>query len=731
MRIIYKAPEMLIRAVLWLLTHSFYRIHVINRNAIPEKGAALIVASHLSYIDGLLICATTRRPVRFMMAEEIYSNKGVQWLAWLLRTIPVRSGKRIVESVAEARAALQNGEIICAFPEGEISRTGNILPFKKGITRIAEGLDVPIIPAHLDGVWGSFFSYAGGKFFFKLPMRFSYPVTISFGNPVPSSTTPAELRYMVQELATDAFPKRPEINQTLPEAFIRQARRHPWWNCVTDSSGKDLSYFKTFVSSLVIARLLNQRCPDQENIGVLLPTSVGNALTNIGIALSGRVSVNLNFTAGDAAIASAITQGKIKTVISSRQFLEKIGKPVTGHMLLLEDLLTTVSSKDRIVAILCALFVPRAVLLRMFGAYTHTAASLATLLFTSGSTGDPKGVMLTHRNVLCNIESVTQVIPCHDQDAFMAILPFFHAMGYTGCLWFPLIRGMRAVYHFNPVESKVIGEMTQKYKCKFFIGTSTFFLNYTKTCTREQFASLKYCVAGAEKLTKKVFDTFKEKYGISLLEGYGCTEMAPLVSVSTPDVPTHHGVQRANKLGAVGMPSPGVSAKIVDPETGQDLPLGQEGLLYVRGGNRMLGYINRPQETAEVFEKKWYITGDIAFIDEDGFIHIVDRLSRFSKIGGEMVPHIKIQEEIDACLNVGSCIVVSVPDERRGEALAVLYTDPSLDPSHLAQRLNQTSLPKLWIPKRDMLFFIEELPILGSGKTNFKAAKDIVLERMQ
>jgi acyl-[acyl-carrier-protein]-phospholipid O-acyltransferase/long-chain-fatty-acid--[acyl-carrier-protein] ligase len=279
------------------------------------------------------------------------------------------------------------------------------------------------------------------------------------------------------------------------------------------------------------------------------------------------------------------------------------------------------------------------------------------------------------------------------------------------------------------MDAKTIGETVQRYKATFLISTPTFFAGYTRRCTREQFDTLRFALAGAEKLRTQIAEGFKEKYGLDLLEGYGCTELAPVVSANVPDVV--HGAEKqiGNKPGTVGHPIPGVAVKIVNPDTEQPLPCGQEGLLLVKGPNCMRGYLGQPELTAQAMRDGWYITGDIASVDEDGFIKITDRLSRFSKIGGEMVPHVKIEEVINAVLGSAASVVIAVPDAQKGERLVAFYNQNGIAAEELWERLNESELPKLWIPKRENLHQVESIPLLGSGKVDLKKVKELALER--
>jgi acyl-[acyl-carrier-protein]-phospholipid O-acyltransferase/long-chain-fatty-acid--[acyl-carrier-protein] ligase len=290
-------------------------------------------------------------------------------------------------------------------------------------------------------------------------------------------------------------------------------------------------------------------------------------------------------------------------------------------------------------------------------------------------------------------------------------------------IWLPLIKGCGAVYQPNPLDAKATGSIVHKHKGTFLLSTPTFCGNYLRKCSAEEFASLRYLLVGAEKLLEQTAREFREKFSIELLEGYGCTEMAPVISVNTPDSYAGAETQVGSKPGTVGHPLPGVAVKVVDPQTGATLPPNAEGLLLVKGANRMLGYLGKPELTQSVLRDGWYVTGDIAAMDDEGFLRITDRLSRFSKIGGEMVPHLKIEAAVADILGEPSCVVTGVPDEHRGERLALLYTDGALAPRDLWQRLSQTGMPALWIPKRDDIFQVPSLPLLGTGKLDLRAIK--------
>jgi len=718
-------PAFLIRFSLWLLTHTLYRIRIVGPEHVPVHGPALLVCNHVSFVDGLLVGGCVQRFVRFLVYRPLYEHKALHWLLRHMQAIPVQGGhaKDVVASLARAQEELRQGHVVCIFAEGSISRTGNLLPFKRGFERIIKGLEVSVIPVHLDRVWGSIFSFQDGRFFWKWPRRLPYPVTVSFGAPLPSTVTAQEVRQHIADLGAAAVEQRRTARDLLHLRFIATAKRHWFSNCMTDSTGRALTYGKTLTGSLLLAHWLRQHRAHDAMIGLLLPASVAGALANIATLLATKVPVNLNFTAGREAMTAALQQCAIHTILTSRAFLAKAKIAELEGMVYIEDMLHDMTTPRKMWTALVALLVPTRLLQRLYNRQRLQPDALATVVFSSGSTGTPKGVMLSHHNVLSNIEAIQQVFALTRADYIMGVLPLFHSFGFTGTLWLPLVAGFGVAYHPNPLDAKTIGAMVQQHQATILISTPTFYAAYVRQCSAAEFASLRYAIAGAEKLRPALAQAFKNKYDLDLLEGYGCTEMAPVVSVNVPDV--EHGTYRqiGCKPGTVGHPLPGVGAQIVDRDTGAPLPYGQEGLLLVQGPNCMLGYLGQPEKTAAVVRDGWYVTGDVGMIDADGFIHITDRLSRFSKIGGEMVPHGRIEEALNEFLGAASCVVTAVPDAQRGERLVVLYTHPAYTPDVLWEQLCHTALPKLWIPKREHFYAVETLPLLGTGKVDLRAAR--------
>jgi acyl-[acyl-carrier-protein]-phospholipid O-acyltransferase/long-chain-fatty-acid--[acyl-carrier-protein] ligase len=508
--------------------------------------------------------------------------------------------------------------------------------------------------------------------------------------------------------------------------FLRTARRRWSSFAMADSSGKELTYGKALAGSLALASKIGRQCRHDRMVGIMLPASVGGVLANIATLMAGKVPVNLNFTAGPEAIGVAVEQCGIRTVITSRVFLARAKLATPEGAWFLEDVMKTIGPALKLGMLVAGLLLPARIIEWLFIPGNRDPDGLATVIFSSGSTGNPKGVMLSHRNVLSNVKGVGEVYPVDDTDRMMGVLPLFHSFGFTGTIWLPLLIGFGVVYHPNPLDAGTIGELVLKYRATMIISTPSFCLGYARKCPAEQFATLRYAVVGAEKLREPVARLFKEKYGLDLMEGYGCTEMSPVVAVNAPEA--HAGGRRTSKAGTVGRALPGVAARIVDRDTGQPMAPGGEGLLLVKGPNVMLGYLNAPEKTQEVLRDGWYVTGDIAMIDEDGFIRLTDRLSRFSKIAGEMVPHLKIEETISQILDDSPCVVTAIPDEAKGERLVAFYTNKDVSRDTLWARLCESALPRLWVPKRDNLYYVEAIPLLGTGKVDLKRVRVLALD---
>jgi len=729
--VLTQLPEWLGRLVLFFFTHIFYRVKVVGRDNFPEKTGALLVSNHMSFVDALLLIASTDRPIRFLMYKGIYDKRFVKPFAKIVKAIPISSEQRprdMIRSLRTASDALRDDEIVCIFAEGQITRTGQLLPFRRGLERIMKGVEVPIIPVNLDGVWGSIFSFERGRFLWKMPRHLRYPVTVSFGRPMPPESTAIQVRSAVQELQAEAFQQRKLRMNTLDLAFVATARRYPRRFMMADGRTPKVTFGGGLTKTIYIARRLRNQIGEQEMIGMLLPPSVGGALTNFALTLLGRVPVNLNYTASSEVIASCAKQCGVDVVITSKAFVERFPKlEIPGRTLFLEDALEAPRAGEKLAALALAWLVPQRFLRKAVGAARATSSvdDLATVIFSSGSTGDPKGVMLTHFNITANIQQVAQVFMLGGRDKVLGILPFFHSFGFMAALWMPAVNGVGVVYHPNPLDAHAIDELVGKYQVTFLVATPTFLQAYMRRCSPENFGSLQYVLVGAEKLPERVALAFEDTIGIRPLEGYGCTECSPVVTVNARDFRAPGFRQVGARRGKIGHPLPGVCVKVVDLDTGEPVPPGTPGMLLVKGPNVMKGYLGKPEKTAEVLRDGWYTTGDVARMEEDGFLTITDRLSRFSKIGGEMVPHIRIEDKLHELSGITEQVfaVTALPDEKKGERIVVVHT---LMPEKLAPvitKLAQCDLPALWKPRANQFLQVDALPMLGTGKIDLRGVK--------
>jgi len=732
-------PDFLLRFIALVAMRIFYRIRIHGAENLPIEGPALLIPNHVSWLDALLLTATNQRRIRFVMKRDLYNTPILRALFKLMGVIPVSRGdskKELLEFMQRARAALDDGYMVCIFAEGELTRTGMLREFRSGFERIVKDSGYPIIPVYIGGAWGSILSYAHGRLLSRPPALSPYRVSIIFGAPLPATSTALEVRQAVMQLSCDWFESRKSTRRPLAEQFIRSAKRNWSRQAIADTSGKTLTYGRTLAGALALAEKLEgmlaapsvqqgESLPS-EYVGVLLPPSVGGVLTNLALSMMGRVPVNLNYTASEASFRSAVEQCGITTIITSKAFLEKLPSlPRLEGMILLEDILPAISSRDKFLALVRGRLLPSRLLCNREG---FNADRVATVIFSSGSTGEPKGVMLTHHNIMSNIEALRMVFRVTLNDNVCSALPFFHSLGFTATLWFPLTSGFSAAYHNNPMDGEKIAQVVREHRSTILLATPTFLLAYLRRAKKEDFATLRLVVTGAEKLKSKVADSFQEKFGVRPLEGYGATELSPVITLSLPDVELGGVRQHGSKEGSVGHPIPGVAIRVVDPDSGAILKPGQPGLLLVRGPNVMLGYLGRSDKTAEAVRNGWYVTGDIGVMDDDGFIRITDRLSRFSKIGGEMVPHGVVEDELHGRIGQNQVLAVTaVPDEKKGERLVVIYTKGATDAETLQRHMSESALPNLWKPGRDCYIEVDCLPILGSGKLDLKRLKEIAL----
>jgi len=700
----------MLRPLFALFVRLLYRFRVFGREHVPGSGGALVVCNRVSGLDRLVLRAACPRGL----------------------TILPDAGANVEAAVA----ALRRGEVVLLFPEGTLSRSGHLQAFGPEVDAILAQANVPVIPAATHGLWGSMFSYRDGRYGVRCPRGWRRHVAVIFG--MPATGSGPDLRLAVESVAADLAIRQSDFTPLVHRTFIRNAvrLRNLFRPCVVDNAAgeKILTWGKMFVAVMCVTGFLRKKLGPEQNVGVWLPTSLGGALANLAIALLRKTSVNLNYTAGPEAVASAAKQSGLRAVVTSKRFLLRasLELPPDIERIYLEDVLAGVTKGRQIRSFLLALFAPAWFIERvLLGLHRHTVDDTLTIVFSSGSTGEPKGIVLTHRNVGSNVDSAIQTIQIRPKDKLLGVLPFFHSFGYTVALWAPLVAGAVAVYYPDPRGAKEVGHLVRRNAATLMLSTATFLRFYIRRCEADDFKSLRIIICGAEKLPVKLQDEFREKFGVLPLEGYGCTELSPVVSTNLHDLTLDDVTQICNVRGTVGRCILGVAVKAFHTETREPLPAGAEGVLCAKGPNVMVGYLHQPEKTAQVIRDGWYWTGDVGLVQADGFIKITGRVSRFAKIAGEMVPLEKLEDEMLEVLGGGDRMlaVAAVPDEKRGERIVVLHlAEMKHDPAAILEALGARGLPNLWIPDVRDFRRVEALPVLGSGKLDLKRVGELARE---
>lgn len=743
---VIKLPQSLVRFLLSFLLTRRYRVDVHGLENLPAQGGVLLLGNHISWVDWAMVQIASPRPVHFVMLKSVYQRWYLRWFFKALGCIPIERGSAAENALADVAEQLNAGEVVCLFPEGAISRTGQLGEFRRGYERACKmaNPDVKIVPFYLRGLWGSQFSRSSSKLKELRNAPLHRSVVVAFGKPLAKDTPADVLKRRIFEQATHSWHHAVDELPTLAEAWIRSVKRGPSEPSLTDTISRPLNASQALTASLLIAKRIRKLNPGQ-NVGLLLPTSSAGVLTNMATLLAGKTVVNLNYTASQTALASALAQAEIGAVFTSRRFVEKLAQRGLNvsqllentQTIYLEDVKASIGSIERASTWLAVRLLPTWVLQRLF-CYSNDADATAAILFSSGSEGEPKGVMLSHRNLMANIKQTSDVLNTQSNDVVMGSLPLFHAFGLTVTQLLPLIEGLPLVCHADPTDAPGIAGAVAKHKATIMFGTSSFLRLFARSQKVHplMLESLRIVVAGAEKLDENVRTSFALKFHKPVYEGYGATEIAPVASVNLPDAMGVHyqQVQRGSKLGTVGMPLPGTSFKIVKPENYDELPTGEAGMILISGPQVMQGYLNDPQRTTaaikELDGQRWYVTGDKGFIDEDGFLTLIDRYSRFAKIGGEMISLSAVEAAVKATLDDQQTVLmaVNIPDSRKGERIVLLSETP-LDAKAVKAAMQANGDQPMMIPSHWLT--VETIPHLGSGKADFAGAKRLAQAQLE
>lgn len=736
----YKLPQTLIRYILYFVFSKFYRLRVNGLDNLPASGGALLLGNHISVFDWAILQVASPRPIRFVMKKIHYDKWYLRWLLEKMRMIPLDATTR-EHALAQAKKALQNGDVVAMFPEGQMCRNGQLGQFHDEFEQVIQNTDAPIIPFYLLGIWGTASTFATPHYK-RLSRSRTRPVSVSFGTAIHEDVNVVRIKQKVTQLSISAWNVYIASLGTIPELWIDRVKQIPNSTSLIDSMGISLTNIQLLSTVLYMGFQWRKLLRRQHKIGILLPAGAAGIIANLAVLFRGKTVVNLNYTSSEQTLLSALDEANIKTVITARAFVDKLEQKGYSlnkvldkvNVIHLEDyrkpLRKLVILANMIMVRLTPLLVLDWLLVRK-----HDTNRTAAILFSSGSESNPKGIELSHQNIIGNAKQICSVFNIEEHDKMLSVLPLFHAFGLTATTVMPLLEGTPVVCHPDPTDVVNIARLIDKHHVSIMCATSTFLSMYcrNKKVRPEMLASLRLVIAGAEKLSSQVRTDFKEKFDLNIYEGYGATEVAPVASANLPDSLASEiwQAQVTQKVGTVGLPVPGTAFKIVDPETLQTLPVNSEGMILIGGTQVMKGYLNDPARTKSVLIPEgdyiWYITGDKGRLDEDGFLTIVDRYSRFAKIGGEMVSLGAVEQKIEKILANPDIeiMTVAVPDMKKGEKIILLHTG-EIDPKYIRTQMLAKPGNNLLIPAKYLS--VNAIPKLGSGKKDYAGGKLLVGE---
>ncbi|MDR1888543.1 MAG: bifunctional acyl-ACP--phospholipid O-acyltransferase/long-chain-fatty-acid--ACP ligase [Zoogloeaceae bacterium] len=714
----------LMRILLKLVCKILFRVRL--KNAFEEmhndlsRRPLLVIANHQSLLDGVLLglFLPIENPM-FVVHSDVVKHFAFRLVLSLSDYLTVAPSnpmamKRIIR-------ILESGRPVVIFPEGRITLTGSMMKVYDGPAFVAAKTGANVLPVRLDGPARSYFSRLS-----RQPRQFFPRITLTVlpltRLPMPDAPTAKlrrhkagdALRRLMQEMAFST-----QFQQTLygrlcdaVELYGRSRR------VIEDIKQVEYTYHDVLKMSLMLGRLVGRLTKPDERVGLLLPNMTPTVALFLGLSALKRVPAMLNYTAGVDGMQAACTAAEIRTIVTSRAFVEqaKLANKLSAlqgleRIVYLEDLREQASFLDKLWLMGWAVWFPRSV------ALPASPEDTAAVLFTSGSEGKPKGVALPHRAILANIAQIRAIIDFSSEDRVLNVLPVFHAFGLTAGTLLPLLSGASLFLYPSPLHYRVIPELAYDRGCTVLFGTSAFLGNYAKYAHPYDFYRLRYVVAGAEKLSEAVRDIWFEKFGLRILEGYGATETAPVMAVNTP---------MAFRSGTVGQLMPGLEYRLVS------IPgIERGGILHVRGPSVMKGYLksDRPgvlQATASEIGEGWYETGDVVDVDADGFLHVLGRVKRFAKVAGEMVSLETVEKLALKASTAGEHAASSCPDESKGERLVLFTTDAALQRSALQSSAKTLGIPELAVPR--VIVHVNALPLLGTGKVDYVALKRMAEE---
>lgn len=706
----------IVRIFIKVLLRILFRIRISGNTQPLFSNKTLVIANHESFLDGLLLGAFLPIKPVFVVHTEVTKN-------WLFKLILMQVEYLAVDptspmAMKKIIKLVDSGRPVVIFPEGRITTTGSLMKVYDGPAFVAAKTGATVVPVRLDGPARSYFSRMSGRhpkrFFPRITLSIQEATTITMPNAASAKLRRRKsgeaMRQIMQTMLFYSYPKTALFSSFI-QAMATHGRKQ---KVVEDLRQIEYTYGELLKMALALGRISTKISEEKESVGLLLPNLATTLCLMLGMTAFRRVPAMLNYTAGTEGMQSACTLAKVRTIITSKQFLEtaKITHQVAAlkeiQVIYLEDLKAKFNLFDKLWLMSFALWFPKLATKKI------DIEEPAVILFTSGSEGKPKGVVLSHRTIISNVAQIRSVIDFSIEDKFLNALPIFHAFGLTGGAILPLLSGARLFLYPSPLHYRVIPEVIYDRGCTVLLGTSTFLGNYAKFAHPYDFYRLRYVIAGAEKLNEEVRKIWFEKFGIRILEGYGATETAPVLSVNTP---------MAYRSGTAGQLLPAIKSKIVS------IPgIDQGGLLHVQGPNLMLGYYLFDEPGVLVPPQSevghgWYSTGDVVEIDEDGFVRILGRVKRFAKVAGEMVSLEVVEKIANSASREHQHAASTQADVQRGETIILFTTDPDLTRDKLQPIAKQMGYPEIAVARK--VVKLDALPLLGTGKTDYVSLKKL------
>ena len=736
-----QTPMTLLRATLrFAFAFVFrYRVKVIGVQNIPETGPLLLVGPHFSFIDWAVLQMSSPRTIRIASNRNTFADWYQRWFFHgnFLISINRRDPSAAME---EIHKALLNGEAVVIFPEGEVSKTPFISKFSLDYSKAIDGTNAQIVPFYIQGLWGSRYSHASECV--NRPQAFNRVISVGFGRAIPATTPENDIRRDLQFLANDIWNLAMDHSESIVPLWFRAMCKRRTRPILIDPAGRHVNGYGMIRLCHYFGKKIKALTKGDKNVGFMLSTSRDAALGIMSILGAGKTTVNLNYSAPVDTILGCMEKADLTTVVSTRAFFDKLcGKnPAFGQiagkcqMVYLDEEEKKISTFGKLISSLFIMVCHKGLLRRLW----FTSARLddnAVILFSSGSEGTPKGVELTHKNVISNAQQGDHIIKLRRTDVMTALLPLFHSFGFTMTFMMPLLDGVPMVLCPDPTDIKTLARVCAQYKTTILMGTPTFLraIAINRWVHPMCLDSLRYIIAGAEKLRPEMRETFKLKFGKDIYEGYGCTELTPLATLNAPNVLLDDflTMEKCSDPSSIGLTVPGAIGAIIDPETNEFLPQGAEGMLVIAGPQVMKGYLKDKEKTdaavIEIGGRRWYKTGDKCVITDEGFVQIMGRYSRFAKLGGEMISLTAVELRIAETKILDNCefAVTAVPDSVKGERIVLLVKGVS-DAEDVFRKLRKSGIPPLMLP--GSVFCVDNIPKLGSGKWDFSSMKKMAAE---